>query len=82
MCFKKVQKLKKKVWLKPTAELLFCLRGFDRNLPQLMTAALYLPYVQGLFTMTNNGNFTTCTCSMILHMHEHCSMCDQYMVCK
>jgi len=24
--------------------------------------ALYLPYVQGLFTMTKNGNFTTCTC--------------------
>ena len=27
--------------------------------------ALYLPYVQGLFTITNNGNFTTCTCSSI-----------------
>ena len=27
--------------------------------------ALYLPYVQGLFTMTNNENFTTCTCSSI-----------------
>jgi len=27
--------------------------------------ALYLPYVQGLFTMINNGNFTICTCSSI-----------------
>ena len=31
----------------------------------LYRLALYLPFVQGLFTMINNGNFTTCTCSSI-----------------
>ena len=30
-----------------------------------LALALYLPYVQGLFTITNNENFTTCTCSNI-----------------
>ena len=33
---------------------------------QYIIQALYLPYVQGLFTMTNNGYFTTCTCSSII----------------
>ena len=29
--------------------------------------SLYLPYVQGLFMMKNNGNFPTCTCSRAAH---------------
>jgi len=33
-------------------------RSFKHNLfyGDYLTLALYLPYVQGLFTMTNNGN--------------------------
>ena len=36
--------------------------------------ALYLPFVQGLFTMTNNGNFTTCTRSSIQQLRYYIHM--------
>ena len=52
------------------------------KLPVHLLLALYLPYMQGLFTMTNNGNFTTCTTlAMVLHMHMSTAVCVNSIWC-
>ena len=42
-----------------------CQNHVDKTVVNQFSCGLYLPYVQRLFTTTNNGNFTTCNCSSI-----------------